>query len=203
MADVFIAYSRADRDLVRPIAERLASLGYSAYWDAPDAGASEAELDQATVVIVVWSARARSSSWVAGQACRAFDAGKLLQVRLDNAHPPAPFDAFPVADLSGARANWGPLEATLALLVRQGATTPSKTPELGLSPTTANAGAPKLVTFALVTSLAAFCVGLAATRNGAMAADQFQLVLTGVAGVGLLCGLMSLFRLAAIARAES
>ena len=33
MADVFISYSRLDHERVKPLADRLTSLGYSIWWD--------------------------------------------------------------------------------------------------------------------------------------------------------------------------
>jgi hypothetical protein len=203
VADVFISYAHADRERVRAMAERLASQGYAPYCDEPAHKGDEAELDAARAVIAVWSETSRHSTWVCAQTSRAFDAGKLLQVRLDATAPPPPFDALPVANLSGDRPEWGPLEATLGLLVREGAVTPSKPPGLGPLPTPASAGAPKLVMIALATSLLALCGALAASRDGVMTPDQLQLTLTGAIGVGAACAALSLYRLIAIARAGS
>lgn len=201
MADVFISYSRADLDRVRPIADRLASLGYSTYCSKAEHADGETELDAARAVIAAWSSNARNSTWVCAETSRAMDAGKLLQVRLDATMPPPPFDAAPVADLSGERGEWGPLEAALAHLVRDGASTPASATGLGPLATASAAGAPKLVMIALATSLLAYCGALTAAGNGVMTADQLQLALTGILGVAAACAALCIYRLAAIARA--
>mgnify|MGYP002625097738 CR=1 FL=1 len=126
MADVFISYSRLDHARVRPIAERLGSLGYSVWWEqSPRDGAEPGEdvsraLEQARAVLTVWSDNARNAGWVHAASLQAYDADKLLQMRIDEAVPPAPFSALEVADMSGSRAEWGPLEDRLQRLVRAG-----------------------------------------------------------------------------------
>ena len=200
MADVFISCVRADHDRVRPMAERLTSLGYSVLFEknAPNA---EAEIDAARAVIVAWSSDARNSTWVCAEASRALDAGKLLQVRLDGSQPSPPFDARGATDMSSDRAEWGPLEATLAGLVRDGAHIGAKPPIVGALATASTAGAPKLITVALVTSLVAYSGALTAARNGVMSPDQLQLALTGMIGVAGAGAALCIHRLVTIARA--
>ena len=108
MADVFISYSRLDRARVDAIAERLALLGYvvrrqPAHQGEATAEACARQIDSAAAVLVVWTHHARASATVFAQAAHALDAGKLLQMRLDAITPPAPFNAFAVADMSGEK----------------------------------------------------------------------------------------------------
>jgi hypothetical protein len=200
VADVFISCARADLDRVRPLAERLKSLGYSVFCDksAPDA---VGEIDAARAVIVAWSGDARNSTWIFAEASRAFDGGKLLQVRLDGAQPPAPFDALATTDMSSDRTEWGPLEADIATLVRGGGPAKTKTPGVGLLATASAAGAPKLITIALATSLIAYSGALTAARNGVMSPDQLQLALTGMIGVAGASAALCIHRLVTIGRA--
>lgn len=200
MADVFISCTRADHDRVRPMVDRLASLGYSVFWER-GAGDTEREIDAAGAVIVAWSGDARNSTWICAEASRALDAGKLLQVRLDGSPPPPPFDARAAADMSTERAEWGPLEANLASLVRDNAHTRVKTPMVGLLATASTAGAPKLLTIALGTSLIAYCGALTEARNGVMSPDQLQLAMTGVIGVAGAGVALCIHRLLTIRRA--
>ena len=105
MADIFISYSRLDQERVQPIVERLQSLGYSVWCDPhvrkDQAFADEvqAQLDNAKVVLTIWSWNARNSSWVGAASAAGLDAHKLLQLRLDGVDLPAPFDSLPVSDL--------------------------------------------------------------------------------------------------------
>lgn len=200
MADVFLSCARADHDRVRLIAERLASLGYSVCWEKSERDA-EAEIDAAQAVIVVWSSDARNSTWMCAAASRALDTGKLLQVRLDASQPPPPFDSVAITDLSSDRAEWGPLEATLSGLVRSGAHASDRIPMVGPFATTAGAGAPKLITIALATSLVAYAGALTEARNGVMSPDQLQLALTGMIGVAGASVALCIHRLVTIGRA--
>lgn len=208
MADVFISYSRLDHERVRPIADRLSSLGYTVWWDRQLRPGQvfvdeiERELDGARAVLTAWSRNARDSTWVYAESSRGLDAGKLLQLRLDEARPPLPFDALELADMSGGRAEWGPLEDALARTVRGGSIGPErKTPGVGPLATAAAAGAPKLLSAATGASLAAYAAAVSAAYNGVMAPEQLQWTLIGVLTVGGASALVSAQRLAAISRA--
>jgi hypothetical protein len=205
LADIYVSCSRLDHDRVKPIVDRLGSLGYSVWWDKParagEASINEIEnqLDGAKAVLTVWSANALNSTLVYAESARALDAGKLAQARLDAIGAPAPFHATAIADLSGARSEWGPLEDTLSRIVRDAAETCE--PLAGAAPAPAVAGAPRLVTFATAAALAAYGVAASAAYEGALTPDQLQLTLTGVLIVGALCTALSAFRLVAVSRA--
>jgi hypothetical protein len=139
---------------------------------------------------------------VYAESSRGLDAGKFLQLRLDDVQPPLPFNALEVADMSAGRMQWAPLEDALARTVRGGSPGPQRTPpSLGPLATPAVAGAPKLLSLATGTALAAYAAAVSAAYNGVMAPEQLQMALIGVLGVGGVSALVSAQRLAAISRA--
>ncbi len=209
MADVFISFSQLDRDRVTAIAERMASLGYSIYWDGQhavdaDPDETERELADAHAVLTAWSRNGRNSTWVYARSTYALEHGKLLQLRLDRAHLPAPFDALAVADVSSERGEWGPLEDALVRLVRQKQTlAPPHVGALGLFATPAPAGTPKLLAFATASTLMAYAGLLSAAANDVLSPDQLQLALSGMAAVATICTALTAIRMFALSRAGS
>jgi len=208
LADVFIAYSRLDHDRVRPIAERLGSLGHSIWWmqRARSGQASiaeiERELDAARVVLTAWSRHARDSTLVYGYASRGLDQAKLVQLRLDAVAPPPPFNAHPAADVREGRIEWGPLEDQLARLLRGETPQPAgPSPTPGPFATAAAVGAPALLTTAAALTLAAYASALSASFNGVMSPTQLEVALAVMAGVGGVCTLVAAQRLLAVSRA--
>lgn len=109
MADVFLSYARSDGDAARTIADRLRADGVSVWFDEqlpahrPYSDIIEEQLEQARAVLVLWSAAAVQSQWVRSEANRGRELGRLVQLRLDHARLPMPFDQIQCADLSGWR----------------------------------------------------------------------------------------------------
>jgi hypothetical protein len=109
MADVFVSYSRANRDRIVTVSDNLEESGYSVWWDralAPGddyAMLIEQQIDAAPCVVVAWSETARQSLWVRAEANEALDAGKLVQINLDRTRVPLPFSALNFVDFSA----WG------------------------------------------------------------------------------------------------
>lgn len=104
MTDVYIAYAREDRERVRPLAESLQTEGWDVWWDPTEPSAStSAALDQrlgsAGAILVVWSAFARGSEYVRSEAATGLYKNKLIQVRIDSAGAPRPFDQVEVTNL--------------------------------------------------------------------------------------------------------
>jgi adenylate cyclase len=105
MTDVFISYARSTEPLAIRIAEDLRGLGFGVWRDdelpanRKFAEVIEERLSAAKAVVVLWSADAARSEWVQSEADRARDAGKLVQVRVDRAPLPMPFDRFQCTDL--------------------------------------------------------------------------------------------------------
>ena len=109
MADVFVSYSRVNRDRSVTVSDNLEETGYSVWWDrALSPGDDyalliEEQIDASKCVVVAWSETARQSLWVRAEANEALDAGKLVQINLDRTRLPLPFSALNFVDFSA----WG------------------------------------------------------------------------------------------------
>ena len=107
MAEVFVSYSRANRDRIVTVSDALEGSGYSVWWDKQlkpgddYALLIEEQIEAARCVVVAWSDTARQSLWVRAEANEALDAGKLVQISLDRAKLPLPFSALNFVDFSG------------------------------------------------------------------------------------------------------
>jgi len=107
MSDIFISYARSTADQAQAIAESLRGLGYGV-WRDDEIPANRAYADviaerlaTAKAVVVVWSAEAARSEWVRSEAERARAEHKLVQLSVDGARLPMPFDQTQCADLAG------------------------------------------------------------------------------------------------------
>src|SRR4051812_47885894 len=104
---VFISYARSTAAQAGSIAALLQSHGYDVWWDADlpahrdYADVIEERLAAAKAVLVLWSAEAVKSQWVRSEADRARTDRKLVQLSLDSARLPMPFDRIQCADLDG------------------------------------------------------------------------------------------------------
>lgn len=135
MADVFVSYARATEELARRIAEALRKLGYSVWRDdelpahRPYADVIEERLRSAKAVVVVWSKEAVKSQWVRAEADLARLEGKLVQLSIDGAQPPLPFNQTQFAIMDGwhgdeAAPSWRKIVDSVAALVGQPESTP-------------------------------------------------------------------------------
>ncbi len=103
MADVFLSYSSADRELTRGLDAELVAAGYTVYWDdmllsgERFQDALTAQITAAVAVVVIWTPTSVRSDWVYSEARRGVEQKKVVQVRtrdLTIDDLPAPFDAF-------------------------------------------------------------------------------------------------------------
>jgi adenylate cyclase len=107
MSDIFISYARSTADQAQAIAEALRGLGYGVWRDdeipanRAYADVIEERLATAKAVVVIWSAEAARSEWVRSEAERARADHKLVQLSVDGARLPMPFDQTQCADLAG------------------------------------------------------------------------------------------------------
>src|SRR5215472_9845263 len=107
MSEVFISYARSTAAKAQQIAEALRGLGYGVWRDdelpahRSYAEVIEERLKAAKAVVVIWSAEAVKSEWVQSEADRARADRKLVQLTVDGAPLPMPFDRIQCADLSG------------------------------------------------------------------------------------------------------
>ena len=141
MSDVFISYARSDEAAAVRIAEALRSRGYQVWRDdeIPGHGAYgrviEENLTSARAVLVVWSAEATQSDWVRAESDRARIAHTLIQVSIDGALPPLPFNQIQCTDLSGWRGDldsdaWRKVEKSVAALAGAPAVSASQSDSL-------------------------------------------------------------------------
>ncbi len=106
MADIFISYAREDRAEVERLAGQLEAAGLSCWWDRRlAAGAryletTEAELNSAKAVLVVWSRHSVGSHWVADEAGVGRDSGRLAPISIDGSVAPLGFRQFQVIDFT-------------------------------------------------------------------------------------------------------
>jgi adenylate cyclase len=107
MSDVFISYARSTAKQANAAAEALRGLGYSVWLDDELLAhhaythAIEQQLTAAKVALVIWSTEAVKSEWVLSEANRAREDRKLVQLTVDGARLPMPFDQTQCADLAG------------------------------------------------------------------------------------------------------
>ena len=127
MVDVFISYSRTNRDVARRLAEAIGRLGYVVWWDDElPAHLSYGEvitqkIGEAKATLVVWSAESAASEWVRAEADMARNAKKLIQTAIGDCTPPLPFNQIQYAaigDWAGEEDHpgWRKARASLAAL---------------------------------------------------------------------------------------
>lgn len=104
--DIFISYSREDRDRARTFADALGSEGFHVWWDnALHSGETfdeviERQLRAAKAVVVLWSPRSVTSRWVRAEATLADRRSKLAPVIIEACDRPIIFELTHTADLS-------------------------------------------------------------------------------------------------------
>jgi hypothetical protein len=109
MADIFISYSKADRDKVVLLAAYLEAEGWSVWWDTNLAVGTQyrdeimRELSAARAVIVLWTKNSVSSDFVRAEAGRAKAHSKLIPVKdadIGYSDIPLPFGEIHTENLS-------------------------------------------------------------------------------------------------------
>ncbi|QZD96096.1 TIR domain-containing protein [Qipengyuania gelatinilytica] len=106
MGDIFLSYARADRESAERLAAELEASGYSVWWDRHIDGGSEfaAEiehrLEEAQVVLVLWSKDGVTSRWVRDEAVIGLEAGKLVATSIDGTPPPIGFKQIHAIDMT-------------------------------------------------------------------------------------------------------
>jgi len=103
---VFLSYSREDRKRALPVIKRLEQAGFNVWWDGLLEGGerfsrtTEAALEGAKAVVVLWTKTSIVSHWVHDEATRGRDRKCLVPVSLDGSEPPLGFRQFQVIDCS-------------------------------------------------------------------------------------------------------
>lgn len=123
--DVFISYSRDDRDRIAPLAEVLRSDNRSIWWDhqippgSPFRHVIAEALHAATAVVVVWSETSVTKDFVTDEADEGNRRGVLVPTRIDAVDPPLGFRQLHYADLVGWEGGDHPELAKLRNIVSQ------------------------------------------------------------------------------------
>lgn len=106
---MFFSYSRDDQARARPIIALIEAAGFPTWWDGLLEGgerfssSTEAALDRARAVVVLWSKTSAQSHWVHDEAARGRDRRVLVPLSLDGTPAPLGFGQFQVIDLAHAR----------------------------------------------------------------------------------------------------
>lgn len=128
MSDVFISYSRNDREQVRHIASALEAEGLKVWWD-PEippgesfANVIDRQLKDSACIVVCWSKSSVNSNWVQEEADDGLMRHTLIPVMLDDVELPRGFKRLQTADLRGwsgdtSDANWQLIIAQVKKLV--------------------------------------------------------------------------------------
>lgn len=102
---VFFSYSRADQPQALPIIEAIEAAGYHVWWDGMLEGGTEflaqteAALENAKAVVVLWSRQAVGSHWVRDEATSGRERERLIPLTLDGTMPPLGFRQLQVIDM--------------------------------------------------------------------------------------------------------
>lgn len=103
--DIFVSYARSDRERVAPMIAALQAPGWRVFWDhdiPPGWTWDEyigAKLEDARVVLAIWSRESVRSEFVRTEASRARRRRVLVPVRIDDIEPPVEFERVHAADL--------------------------------------------------------------------------------------------------------
>jgi len=106
MSDVFISYARPTVAQAHAVAQGLRGAGFQVWFDEdlpahrPYSDVIEERLRAAKAVVVIWSEAAAKSEWVRSEANLARQQNKLVQLSIDGARLPMPFDQIQCADLT-------------------------------------------------------------------------------------------------------
>lgn len=115
MTDVFLSYAREDLERARVIARALESEGWSVSWDRRIPPGREwddyveEQINQARVVVVMWSPHSVTSKWVKIEAAYGRDRNALIPITIAPATIPFAFRHLQAADLCA----WQPGERSV------------------------------------------------------------------------------------------
>lgn len=105
MSEIFLSYSRADREIARAIADELHKLGVDVWWDHELAAGEDFRrritemLKEVQAAIVIWSRNSVESKWVISEAAAAGEKKILIPVRVDRSELPIDFRLLHTDDL--------------------------------------------------------------------------------------------------------
>lgn len=120
MSDIFISYAREDRTCAESVAKALGEKGWSVWYDLRlEAGevwdeVIASKIEDAKIVLVLWSPASIKSRWVKNEARFAAGQGKLVPVLIRSAQIPLEFTHLQAQDLTAWRGD--PSQKVLAKL---------------------------------------------------------------------------------------
>lgn len=103
---LFFSYSRTDQKQAMPLIRALEHQGFAVWWDGLLEGGdnflptTEAALQKADAVVVLWSKTSVDSHWVRDEATVGRDRRRLVPLSMDGSLPPLGFRQFQVIDIS-------------------------------------------------------------------------------------------------------
>jgi hypothetical protein len=106
MADIFISYSREDREWVSKLAEAIQAEGFTVWWDwdllvgKRYRETIETELQTCKATLVVWSQHSVRSDFVRDEAEEGQQRNILVPILKESVRPPAGFRQLQTADFS-------------------------------------------------------------------------------------------------------
>jgi adenylate cyclase len=145
MSDVFISYARPTLAQAQAVAQALRGAGFQVWFDEdlpahrPYSDVIEERLRAAKAVVVLWSAAAARSEWVRSEANLARQENKLVQLSVDGARLPMPFDQIQCPDLThwsgdDSASGWRKIVESVAALVGEAHAAPAARPSPSPSP---------------------------------------------------------------------
>lgn len=140
---VFLSYARGDQKRALTVIAALKAAGIEVWWDGLLEGGdtflptTEAALESADAVVVLWSKTSVDSHWVRDEATRGRERGCLVPLSLDGSHAPLGFRQFQLISVSKWRGKTDAPEiaaAVRAITALAGREPPAPAPALQAKP---------------------------------------------------------------------
>ena len=142
---LFFSYSRSDQKAALPLIRALEQHGHAVWWDGLLEGGdnflptTQAALEKADAVVVLWSKTSIDSHWVRDEATVGRDRRRLVPLSLDGSLPPLGFRQFQVIDI--AKWNGKPAAEQFRRITSAIAAVSSAPPAAGSTPPAAGSAA--------------------------------------------------------------
>ncbi len=151
---LFFSYSRTDQKQAMPLIRALEQQGFAVWWDGLLEGGdnflptTEAALQKADAVVVLWSKTSIDSHWVRDEATVGRERRRLVPLSMDGSLPPLGFRQFQVIDVTkwNGKANAPELKRIAsAIMAVSGAPAAGNAPAQAGSPPAQIGSAPSLI----------------------------------------------------------